>query len=118
MKLKHLKHLFLPLILLPLLLLALPACKTTPQKAAVNSLAVIGHAGNDAYDAYLQSVFQGTVPTNDVPKVTALYRQFQASYSFAASAAHFATNATLANPELMEVLNKLQSTILTIQKGK
>ena len=95
------------------------ACQMTPQKAAVSTLTEVGNTGNSAYEAYLSLVVQGSLPTNDVPKITAIYRDFQVSFGVAASAAHFATNATLANPELLSTLNQLQNAILVIQqKGK
>lgn len=95
----------------------LAGCQSTPQKALVTTLADIGTTGNAAYEAYLQAAFQGVVKTNDVPKVTAIYRDFQASFSVAVSAAHFATNATLANPQLLDVFAKLETAISTA-KGK
>lgn len=96
------------------LALVLPACQMTPQKQAVASLTEVGVTGNSAYEAYLQLVVQGSIPTNDVPKITAYYRDFQASYALAASAVHFATNASLANPELLTTLNRLQTVIMQV----
>lgn len=102
------------LLLLPLALV-FSACQATPQKQAVNTLAVTGQVGNSAYESYLQLVLQGNLPTNDVPKVTGYYRDFQTSFAVAAAAAHYATNITLASPELVQTLNKLQNAITEIQ---
>lgn len=105
-------------LILPLLaLLLLSACQNTPQKNAVNTLTTIGMTANDSYEAYLGQVLSGSIPTNDVPKVTAVYREFQASFGAAAAASHFATNTTFATPELAGFLTKLQVAIDTARKG-
>ena len=97
-----------------LLLLLSNGC-ATPQKTAVNTLATVGATANAAYESYLQLVVQGQLPTNDLPKVTAYYRDFQASFGVATASAHYATNATLSNPELTGALEKLTSAIATIK---
>lgn len=92
-------------------------CKSTPQKIAINSLATLGTGVNSAYEGYLESVVTGQTPTNDVPKVTGLYRNFQTAFGVAAGAAHFATNTTLATPELIAIANKVTDAITTIKGG-
>lgn len=108
----------LNLLLATLVLAVLISCGTTPQKATVNTLTAVGQTANSAYEAYLHAVLTGAAPTNDVPLVTGYYREFQASFAVAAAAAHFATNATLANPELAGVLTKLTTAISLAEGGK
>lgn len=114
---KRLKSQFTLLAAVALFAMAF-ACNSTPQKQLVSTLANLGMTANAAYESYLQSAFQGTIPTNDVPKVTAYYRDFQASFSVAVAAAHFATNATIASPDLLDVFSKLETAITTITSKK
>lgn len=101
--------------LLAISLCFLVACGHTPQKKAVETLTSIGLAANQAYEGYLMSVFQGVARTNEVPTITGYYRAFQASFGVAASAARFSTNATPANPELLQLANQLT---VAISKAK
>lgn len=93
------------------------ACQMTPQKAAVTTLSDIGLSGNTLYEGYLQAVLTGLARTNEVPQVTAYYRNFQSSFAVAVSAAHFSTNATPANPELLALFTKLSTAITTAKNG-
>jgi len=104
----------------PLLLLiafAFAACQSTPQKQAVASLATLGQTVNQSYEGYLQAVLTGAAATNDVPNVTHIYRDFQSAFGVAAAAAHFATNTSLATPELYDLALKLSLAVNQL-KGK
>jgi len=96
--------------------LSFSACQMTPQKQAVTTLASVGLTANTAYEAYLSGVLSGSIPTNYVPKVTAYYRDFQASFGVAESAARFATNTTFASPDLINALTRLQTAIAVVTK--
>lgn len=94
----------------------LTGCNSTLQKKAVTTLEALGSGVNSAYDAYITEVVKGDVATNDVPTITAYYRDFQASFGVAAAAAHFATNTTLADAELLSLANKVTTAISVITK--
>lgn len=76
-------------------------CGTPPSRLAYNSLATTGTTVSTAYQAYLQEVLQGLVPTNDVPKITAQYRQFKVLFDAACVTASFSTNFTSTPPEVV-----------------
>lgn len=83
------------------LVLLIVGCGTTAQRQAYNSLATTGVTVSTAYESYLDLVLHGKVPTNDVPKITASYRQFYALYQAACETAQWATNLTATPPEVV-----------------
>lgn len=115
---KLITKLFLAAVCASLIFAVVPfqGCKVTPQKAAVNTLTSVGLTANSAYQAYLQAVLQGSVATNEVPRITRLYTDFQQAFGVAASSARFATNTSFANPELLNVFTKLQTAIAAIER--
>lgn len=75
---------------IPLLLglFVLVACKS-PQQAAYKTLYTVEHSTTAAYDGYLQGVVRGQFKTNDVPKVSKSYDQFQIGMQGAVELAQF-----------------------------
>lgn len=69
------------------------SCKN-PQATALNTLATAEQSTTAAYDSYLALVIKGSIPTNDVPKFSHLYNQFQADMIIAIVAVQGNTNAT------------------------
>lgn len=104
------------LLLLTLALCVAPltfqACNTSPTRLVYNSLATTGTSVSTAYQAYLQEVVQGTLPTNDVPAVTAQYRQFKVVFDAACVTASFATNITETPPEVAIAASSVTSAIV------
>ncbi len=100
------------------LCVGLMACQSSPQKLAIQSLAETGHAVNDSYEGYLSLVVQGKIPTNDVPRVTTYYRDFQVSFGAAAQLAHFATNDTFSSAEVLSAANRVLTAVSQIKGGK
>lgn len=108
----------LALTLLCVAPLTFTGCGTPPQRVAYNTLATLGTGTSQAYQAYLQQVIQGNVATNDVPKVTAQYRQFIALYNAACVAASVSTNFAAVTPELQNAANAVTSAITTAKTNK
>lgn len=103
----------IPLPLLALVLLCFVACHTpTQQTFTYNTLAGTEDATAGAYKAYMHLVLQGAIPTNNVPAVSAYYRDFQAIEAGAVALAAGNTNA-IAGPEVaaasVKVLNAVNA---------
>ena len=81
-------------------LAVLVGCAGTPQKVAYNTLYSLEVATQKALDAYDTGVVKGVIPTNDVPRISALYNKFQASFIVALDAVQYNTNAA-APPNLI-----------------
>ncbi len=90
------------------------ACTTSQQQVAVNTLFTLEQTATAAVDGYDSLVIKGTVPTNDVPKVSALYNKFQASMLVALDAVQFNSNA-IAPPSLVVESQDLVNLITRLQ---
>lgn len=90
-------------------------CKTSQQQIVFNSLYSVEHGTVTAYDGYIDLVVSGTVPTNDVPRVSKAFNTFQGSFLIALDAAQFNTNA-LAPDSLVVESQDIINMIITIKK--
>ncbi len=68
-------------------------CKSSAQKIAGNTIYSIDKVAVTSYDAYLSLVIKGSLPTNDVPKVSKAFNQFQAAVTIAYDGVQYNTNA-------------------------
>lgn len=68
-------------------------CSTSQQMTAFKTLSSAEATVNAANDAYQTLVIKGSIPTNDVPKVSKLYNDFQVAELVALDAVQFNTNA-------------------------
>lgn len=68
-------------------------CTTNQQTTALNTLSSLEQTTTTTYDGYLTLVIQGKVPTNDVPKVSHAYNDFQAGMVVAIVTLQGNTNA-------------------------
>lgn len=93
-----------------------PGCSTSQQRKAYNSLYSIGQTVDSAYKSYLDLVVSGKVATNDVPKISGYYADFQRTYGLAVSVAA-TTKSALPSPEVSSTANRILSAI-TQAKGK
>jgi hypothetical protein len=75
---KRITRTILEIALLGAVAASLIGCGTTPQTTALNTLSTLEQSTTAAYDGYLALVVKGTVPTNDVPKISHLFNTFQA----------------------------------------
>ena len=64
-------------------------CTTTQKKTAYNTLYSLELTTTASYQGYLTSVVKGTIPTNNVPKVSAVYNKFQLGMTEAVTVAQF-----------------------------
>lgn len=106
--------LFAAALIVPVAPLALTGCKTSQQRLTYNTLASVGMTVNSAYSGYLDGVVQGKVPTNDVPKVSLLYNQFQGAYSVAISAAQF-NPTNIAPQNVVDLATQIVNFIATLK---
>ena len=87
-------------------------CTSSQQRVAFNTLYSVEQTTTAAVDAYDSQVIKGSVPTNDVPRVSAAFNTFQAAFLIALDAARYNTNA-IAPPNLViegqDVLNLITS---------
>ena len=119
MKQKFLKKYLLPLLFamalaVPAVPLVLTSCTTSQQRITYNTLASVGMSVNSAYSGYLDGVVSGKVGTNNVPKVSVLYNQFQAAYAVAISAAQF-NPTNIAPQNVVDLANQVVSFIATLK---
>jgi hypothetical protein len=73
-----------------ILLAFLVGCFTAP---AYKTLYAVGHATDSAIKVYFDLVVSGHARTNDVPRISKLYDEFQAYYRIAERAAEFSPTA-------------------------
>lgn len=104
-------------IILSILCVALIGCTSTKQQAAFNSISSVEQTSTAAYQGYISLVIQGKIPTNDVPKVSHLFNDVQASVNLASLAVQFNTNA-VAPANLVTEAGALLNLITTIEGGK
>lgn len=98
------------------IVIGLYGCTTNQQKIALNTLGTLEQTTTAAVDAYDSLVIKGTVPTNDVPRVSKAYNTFQASMLVALDAVQFNTNA-VSPPSLVVESQDVINLITTIEKG-
>jgi hypothetical protein len=91
-------------------------CNTSQQRVVYNTLYTVEHTTSTAVDAYYHLVIVGTVTTNGVPKVSAAFNHFQASFLIALDAAQFNTNA-IAPDSLNTESGDIINLITTIKNG-
>lgn len=92
---------------------ALSGCAGGPQRKAVNTLATVQTVTVGAYDAYVAEVVAGRAPTNDLPRVSQRFNQFQAAFRVALDGVQFNTNA-LAPPNVNTLSGDLLNLITTL----
>lgn len=93
-----------------------PGCSTSAERKAYNSLYSIGQTVDSAYKSYLDLVVAGKVATNDVPKISGYYADFQRAYGLSVSVVATAGNVP-PSPEVSSAANRILSAI-TQAKGK
>lgn len=81
-------------------------CSTSAQRKTVMGLFATGQSVDTAYRSYLDLVVSGQVKTNDLPKVSQQYREFQAAFAAAVLIAGMNTNAP-PSPELMNAASQV-----------
>lgn len=96
--------------------LLLVACNTSQKRIGYNTIYSVQRTGTAAVDGYYSLVIKGALPTNDVPKVSRAYNQFQASVLVALDVVQFNTNA-LAPASLVIEATDLVNLVNSI-KGK
>jgi hypothetical protein len=89
-------------------------CTSTQQRVAFNTLYSVEQTTTAALNSYDTLVIKGSVPTNDVPRISAAYNTFQAAFLVALDAAQFNTNA-IAPPALIVEGQDVVNLITTIQ---
>jgi hypothetical protein len=92
------------------------SCTTSQQTTAYKTLYGLEVATTGAYDAYSKAVIAGSVPTNDVPKVSHAFNDFQAGMQAAVVAVQNNTNA-LAPANLVSESDAVINLITTINGG-
>jgi len=92
------------------------ACNSTQQGTAVKTLASVHQTADAAYKGYLSAVLSGSAKTNDVPKISQDYRDFQVAFTLAVAAVNGNTNAVVPQ-QVFDSMSKLTSEI-TQAKGK
>lgn len=75
-------------------------CTSTQQTVAYKTLYGIEVATTGAYDGYTASVIKGLLPTNNVPKISHAYNDFQSAMGVAVALAQNNSNA-IAPPALV-----------------
>jgi len=91
------------------------ACNTNQQHIAYTTLYGLEQGVSAAYSSYLNLVIKGSLPTNDVPKVSKAFNTFQASSLVALDAVQFDTNA-IAPPNLITEGQDVIHLISTVTK--
>lgn len=92
-------------------------CTTASQTTAYKTISTVEQTATTAVSGYYALVINGTVPTNDVPRVSAIYNDIQAAGLLAAAASQAGTNA-LAPETLVVELTDLTTLITTITHTK
>lgn len=101
-----------------LFLVSLIGCTTSQQQTAFSTISSTEATVNAANDAYQTLVIKGSLPTNDVPRVSQLYNQFQAAELLALDGVQFNTNA-VTPPALLVEAQDLVNLITSLEsKGK
>ncbi len=95
-------------LFISLALVAILGCHMSAQKTAGNTIYTLDKVVVTAYDAYLSLVVKGTVPTNDVPRVSKAFNQFQAAAQVAYDVVQFNTNALAPSALIQESTDLIQ----------
>jgi predicted nuclease with TOPRIM domain len=103
----------LPFLSIIALLCVASTCN--PQRVTYNTIASVQATGQAAVDGYYNLTISGSLPTNDIPRVSHAFNVFQDSVLLATDAAAAGTNA-LAPGSLILELKDLQNLINTIEK--
>lgn len=77
------------------------------SRAQYNTLASIGFTVDSAVTAYYDGVARGIIATNNVPKVSAAYNEFQSAYEQALHGAEYGTNS----PAPQNLINQEQTVL-------
>lgn len=93
--------------------LILAGCSTGSVNIANKTLTGLEVATTGAYDTYDALVIKGSLPTNDVPKISRAYNDFQASMQVASVLAQNNTNI-LATTNLVTASEKVINLITTV----
>lgn len=98
---KHIKR-TLPILGLCMALLVLPGmtCKPSQQATAYKTLSTLQATTSGAYDAYLDLVVTGKLPTNSVPTVSRDYTVFLAVWNASVALAAQGTNSPATQPAM------------------
>lgn len=104
-------------LILSIGLFCIIGCTTTQQRTTFNSLSSIESTTTAAFNAYGGLVIQGKIPTNDLPKVAAMYNKFQAGELLAVELAQNNTNALAPSALIAESVD-LINLINLIKGGK
>jgi hypothetical protein len=92
-------------------------CTTTSQTTAYKTIGSVEVGGVSAYDAYCLGVAKGTISTNSIPQVSAVFTQFQSDCLLAATIASEGTNG-IATTNILTDATLLTSAIATAQAIK
>lgn len=103
--------------ILAALLAGVSGCTTSQQTTAYKTIGSIEATGVAAYDAYALSLAKGTIPTNSIPQVSAIFTQLQSDCLLAATVASQGTNG-LATSNILTDATLLTSAIATAQTIK
>ena len=90
-------------------------CNTTQQRTVANTIEAVEASGTSSYAGYCDGVLKGLIPTNDFPKVSRIYNQFQSDVAVAVTLAQNNSNA-LAPTNLTAELGDLVNVITTASK--
>lgn len=82
---------------------AVTGCSTSQQRIAFNSLATVQTTTVGAYDGYVSQVIAGRIATNDLPRVSQRFNEFQAAFRVALTTVEYNTNALA--PQSLQVLS-------------
>lgn len=93
-------------------ILLFAGCTTSQQTTAYKTIGSVESTGVTAYDDYCLLVAKGTIPTNSVPRVSAVFAQLQADCLLAATIASQGTNG-IATTNLLSDATLLSSAIST-----
>lgn len=102
--------------LLGLTAVVLIGCTTSQQSTAFKTIASAEATVNFAHDSYQGLVIKGAVPTNDVPKISKLYNDFQAAELLALDGVQYNTNAiapsslVVEGQDLVNLINNIKAT--------
>lgn len=104
------KRLFCSVLVILALCLTLPlalttGCTTNAQATAYKTIYSVEVSTTGAYDAFLDGVIHGIIPTNGVPQVSNAYNLFQQADQVAIAAAQFNNQAPPPNALLTNSAN-------------
>ena len=106
--------LIVTLLVAPMLVIPTIGCKTSQQRQAVNTLFTVGKSVDKVYAGYFDLVVAGKISTNTVPRVSAVYMNFQTM--FKAGVEFVASNTNAAAPQF--VLDAATSFTQTVEQAK